>query len=138
MPQVKLITTSELWFEVEKSDIVQAYNSVSHIDNDRISGAYLDKDPIAVALRSIGKYRAVFVGWLTISAYKGPICHEYQILNAKEVTTALRAFDNNKEIEPFTVKLFLERETRREPPIQTKKKTPRERLVLSTKGELIP
>lgn len=140
MPQVKLITSSELIFVVDETDIAEAEELAEGISgSDRILKGYLDRDPIAVALKKIGKYRTVLVGWFTLDGYKGPVTDRFQITNDEEVRKFLSAFDRDMEVEPIEVQLFFQERRFASRSYDTvKKTTPREKIVLSRGGKVIP
>ena len=104
MPQVKSITDSEIVFTLDDDDVNAGIRSQMFEQQF--------EDPIAQALKKIGHYRKVYVGWASLTGYKGPVFHEYTITNYKEVTEFLQLWDKGKEVSLITVKLFFVGETR--------------------------
>ena len=139
MPLVKSITSDTVIFQIDEIDIQTAVQGRASVRKDRISGGYLGQDPIAIALSKIGKYRGVYVGWRSISAYKGPIRHDYMIVNFEEVSDLVRMFDRHEEPLPLiTVELFFEKEVQTGDRFTQKKIKPREKLMISKGGKIVP
>ena len=123
VPQVKSITTNEIIFVVDEEDIRLAISARLKPDYD----ATFD-DPIAQGLKKIGHYRQVYIGWCCATGYKGPIRHEFRILNTvDEIRQYLFDYMHGNPLGPIEVKLFFEQEVmmeRKWGQIKPKKKEP--------------
>lgn len=126
MPQVIHKSSSELWFQVDSVDIHKSIEHQLKSDNHAF------EDPIAQALKVLGKYRMVMVGAFSISAFKGPIKHEWAILNSEVTWPFLKDWMHGKPIEPIEVHLFLESQINYNE--RTSRRVPKNVLVNREKG----
>lgn len=128
MPQVKLITDNEIVFKLNDEDINAGIRSQMFEQQF--------EDPIAQALKKIGHYRKVYVGWASLTGYKGPVFHEFDILNYKEVREFLVAWDKGQEVSLITVKLFFKGETRIPKRGTTRLPKKREKAFIASDGRV--
>jgi len=138
VPLVKSITSDTIIFQLTDEDIEEALSRRATTKKDRYSGGYLGCDPISVALEKIGKYRGVYVGWLAVSAYKGPERHDYQVISTQEVYDVITSFDWHVDPIPLhTIELFFQGVVTKSVP-SARKVTKNEKIILSRHGQYIP